>query len=54
MTQSLACAGQGIGAAWGTEMHEKFLNDAGFADVKEHPVDNKFSVFWLARRPTES
>jgi 2-polyprenyl-3-methyl-5-hydroxy-6-metoxy-1,4-benzoquinol methylase len=47
MTVSLACGGEGLGAAWGEEQALRLLSDAGFAEVevKQLPHDFMNSYF---------
>jgi len=48
MTVSLAQGGMGLGAAWGVELAEEMLREAGFTSVKihrfEHDIQNAYFV----------
>src|SRR5690606_38925027 len=40
MTVSLAQSGMGLGAAWGVQLAEKMLREAGFDDIRIHRFDH--------------
>lgn len=40
MSVSLACGGPGLGAAWGRELAEQMLGEAGFTSVERHKLDH--------------
>jgi hypothetical protein len=48
MTVSLAQGGLGLGAAWGVQLAEKMLREAGFDDIQvhrfPHDVQNAYFV----------
>lgn len=48
MTVSLAQGGMGLGAAWGREMAQEMLREAGFASVSvndlSHDIQNCYYV----------
>jgi SAM-dependent methyltransferase len=50
MTQSLAKGGAGLGAAWGGEMTEELVREAGFTSFEYlDEISNRFSAFYLAQ-----
>ena len=46
MTQSLAGAGAGLGAAWGPAAARELCHAAGFMSFEELPIENPFSAFF--------
>ncbi len=51
MTVSLAQGGAGLGAAWGEELAQKMLADAGFSKVMLHRLDHDIlNAFYVAQR----
>jgi SAM-dependent methyltransferase len=51
MTVSLAEGGTGLGAAWGRQLAQRMLEDAGFVDVTAHDVpDDPMDVLYTATR----
>ena len=52
MTVSLASGGAGLGTAWGVELAQAMLAEAGFTGVTVHDVpDDPMDVLYVARRP---
>jgi 2-polyprenyl-3-methyl-5-hydroxy-6-metoxy-1,4-benzoquinol methylase len=52
MTVSLAEGGQGLGTAWGRELAQEMLTDAGFVDITETGIDaDRNNSYFLARKP---
>lgn len=48
MTQSLAHEGEGLGAAWGSDLAEDYARRAGFTKFEPlESITNKFSAFYL-------
>jgi SAM-dependent methyltransferase len=53
MTVSLAQGGAGLGTAWGEELAQQMLAEAGFVDVSVHDVpDDPLNQIYLARTST--
>jgi hypothetical protein len=51
MTVSLALAGAGLGAAWGTQLATSMLADAGFDDVRVAETESDpFNNYYIARK----
>ena len=51
MTVSLAQGGAGLGAAWGEELAQQMLAEAGFSDVTINRLDHDImNAFYVARR----
>lgn len=51
MTQSLAAGGEGLGAAWGRQMAERYATRAGFTSFgRLEDITNRFSAFYLLKR----
>jgi 2-polyprenyl-3-methyl-5-hydroxy-6-metoxy-1,4-benzoquinol methylase len=52
MTVSLACEGEGLGAAWGEELAIALLNEAGFSNIEirqlPHDIQNNY---FIVRKP---
>lgn len=51
MTVSLAQGGEGLGAMWGRETAERYLNDAGFASVDVHELEGDIMGSYYICRP---
>lgn len=50
MTQSLALGGEGLGAAWGSQLAEEYARNAGFTEFDYlEAISNKFSSFYLLK-----
>ncbi len=50
MTVSLAQGGAGLGAAWGHQLAERMLRDAGFAHITRHALPHDIlNDYWIAR-----
>ena len=50
MSVSLGQGGAGLGTAWGVELAEQMLHEAGFATVEQHHLDaDPFNVYIVAR-----
>ena len=50
MTVSLAQGGVGLGAAWGEELAQAMLKDAGFAEVKTHRLEHDImNLYYVCR-----
>ena len=52
MTVSLAQGGEGLGAAWGVELAEQMLNDAGFMNLEQHTLEHEFMNAFFVCRPS--
>lgn len=51
MPVSLGQGGAGLGAAWGVELAEQMLGEAGFTQIEQHRLDpNPFGIYLIARR----
>ncbi len=51
LTVSLAYGGEGLGTAWGQELAEQMLHEAGFGEVAVEQVeDDPLNVYYVARR----
>ncbi|HEV6953765.1 MAG TPA: class I SAM-dependent methyltransferase [Promicromonospora sp.] len=51
LSVSLAQGGAGLGAAWGVELAEQMLGEAGFSSVTTHRLEtNPFAVYFVAKR----
>lgn len=51
LSVSLAQGGAGLGAAWGVELAEQMLREAGFTSVAVHRIEqNPFDVYFVAKR----
>lgn len=51
MTVSLAQGGVGLGAAWGAELAEQMLGEAGFGDVSLHRLPHDMMNLYFVCRP---
>jgi SAM-dependent methyltransferase len=50
MAVSLGQGGDGLGTAWGVELAQQMLHEAGFASVEIHRIEgNPFNVYFVAR-----
>ncbi len=50
MTVSLGQGGDGLGTAWGVQLAERMVREAGFADVVRHELDDDpFNAYVVAR-----
>lgn len=50
MSVSLGQGGAGLGTAWGVELAEQMLHEAGFVEVEQHHLDaDPFNVYVVAR-----
>ena len=49
MTVSLAYGGAGLGTAWGHQLAERMLRDAGFTDVRIHERIDPMNSLYVAR-----
>ncbi len=50
MSVSLAQGGDGLGTAWGVELAERMLGEAGFGSVEQHRLEsNPIGVYFVAR-----
>ena len=51
MSVSLAQGGEGLGTAWGVELAEQMVREAGFSTVRQHRLEaNPLDVYFVARR----
>jgi hypothetical protein len=50
MTVSLAQGGEGLGAAWGEQLAQAMLKDAGFGEVTTHRLEHDImNLYYVCR-----
>lgn len=50
MSVSLACGGAGLGAAWGRQLAQRMLRDAGFEEIEVHSLPHDIlNDYYLAQ-----